>query len=117
MLATGRRTGLLFPRTDGQPWRKHDWRNWQRRVHRPAAERVGLDAARPTTLRGSFVSLLVWEGEPIAIVAKNAGHSIATAERHYLKIFRGLRPGQSDVCGGGDPCGPRAGRQRCSSAL
>src|SRR4051794_2548447 len=21
---------LLFPRTDGQPWRKHDWRNWHR---------------------------------------------------------------------------------------
>jgi hypothetical protein len=27
----------------------------------------------------------------MAIVAKNGGHSIATAERHYLKIFRGAR--------------------------
>jgi hypothetical protein len=31
------------------------------------------------------VSLLAWDGEPMAIIAKNAGHSIATAERHYLK--------------------------------
>ena len=92
MLATGRRTGLLFPRADGQPWRKHDWRNWHRRVYRPAAEKVGLDAARPYDLRGSFVSLLAWEGEPMAIIAKNAGHSIATAERHYLKIFEDFDP-------------------------
>jgi integrase len=92
MLATGRRAGLLFPRADGEPWRKHDWKNWQRRVYRPAARGVGMDDARPYDLRGSFVSLLAWEGVPMAIVAKNAGHSIATGERHYLKIFEDFDP-------------------------
>lgn len=92
MLASGRRGGLLFPRADGQPWRKHDWKNWHRRVYQPAAEGVGLEGARPYDLRGSFVSLLAWEGVPMAIVSKYAGHSIATAERHYLKIFEGFDP-------------------------
>lgn len=91
-LESGRRSGLLFPRADGEPWRAHDWKNWYRRKYQPAAAAVGLEDARPYDLRGSFVSLLVWEGVPMALVAKQAGHSIATAEKHYLKIFEEFDP-------------------------
>ncbi len=91
-MSTRRRSGLLFPRADGAAWRAHDWKNWHRRVYRPAAAAAGLDGARPYDLRGSFVSLLAWEGVPMWLLCKYAGHSIATAERHYLKIFEDFDP-------------------------
>jgi integrase len=91
-LASGRRDGLLFPRADGEPWRAHDWRNWHRRVYRPNAEAVGLVGARPYDLRGSFVSLLVWEGQTIVEVSRQAGHSVATSDRHYARMFEDFDP-------------------------
>lgn len=91
-LASGRHEGLLFPRPDGLPWRAHDWRNWHRRVYRPNAIAVGLDDARPYDLRGSFVSLLIWEGQTIVEVARQAGHSVATSDRHYARMFEDFDP-------------------------
>ncbi len=91
-LASGRRDGLLFPRPDGEPWRAHDWRNWHRRVYRPNAAAVGLEGARPYDLRGSFVSLLIWEGQTIVEVARQAGHSVATCDRHYARMFEDFDP-------------------------
>jgi hypothetical protein len=35
-LANDRRSGLVMPRTDGQPWTRADWGNWRRRVYRRA---------------------------------------------------------------------------------
>jgi hypothetical protein len=32
LLATGLRSGLPFPRRDGEPWRLYDYNNWRRRV-------------------------------------------------------------------------------------
>jgi integrase len=91
-LATGRRDGLVVPRTDGEPWRDHDYRNWRRRVYRPAAATVGLASGVPYDLRGSFVSLLAWEGQNMLEVARQAGHSVAICERHYAGIFEDYDP-------------------------
>lgn len=91
-LASGRRGGLLFPRPDGEPWAEHDWRNWRRRVFQPAATKVGLPSPRPYDLRGSFVSLMVWEGRNLLEVAAQAGHSVQTCEDHYARIFNDFDP-------------------------
>lgn len=82
----------LFPRPDGEPWRDHDFRNWRRRVFKPAARRaLGLGESEPTPrpydLRHTFVSLLIAEGRTIAYVAAQAGHSPEECARTYLHLF------------------------------
>jgi integrase len=82
----------LFPRRDGEPWRDHDFRNWRRRVFKPAARQaLGLDEGDPTPrpydLRHTFVSLLIAEGRTIAYVAAQAGHSAEECARTYLHLF------------------------------
>jgi integrase len=70
---------LIVPRVDGKPWGREDWGNWRQRVWRPAAIACGVTGdLRPYRLRGSFVSLLLWEGRSLAYVAEQSGHSIAT---------------------------------------
>ncbi|HSO97701.1 MAG TPA: hypothetical protein VLP43_02025, partial [Solirubrobacteraceae bacterium] len=44
---------------------------------------------RPHRLRGSFVSLLLWEGRSLTY-AEQAGHSVATLARHYAGTMREL---------------------------
>ena len=83
-----------MPRTDGQPWRDHDYRNWRRRVYKPHAAAVGLTSGVPYDLRGSFASLLAWEGQTMLEVARQAGHSVAICERHYAGIFEDYDPAQ-----------------------
>jgi hypothetical protein len=92
-LLCGRPAGpsLIVPRLDGDEWQRHDWNNWRRRVYRPAAIAAGLTGdLRPYRLRGSFVSLLLWEGRSLAYVADQAGHSIATLARCYAGVIREL---------------------------
>jgi integrase len=89
-LAAGIRSGLLFARPDGAAWRKHDYDNWRERVYQPAARGVGLPDPRPYDLRGSFVSLLAWEGHTMLEVARRAGHTVQTCDRHYAGIFEDL---------------------------
>ncbi len=91
-VASGRRRGLLFPAADGEPMREHDWRNWRRRKYQPVARKVGLPSPRPYDLRGSFVSLLVWEGRNLLEVARQAGHSVQICEDHYARIFNDFDP-------------------------
>ena len=68
--------GPVIVRTDGGVWRETDWRNWRRRVFRPAAERAGLTAARPYDLRHAFASLLIAEGRlSIIEIAAQLGHN------------------------------------------
>ncbi len=82
---------LIFPTTDGDEWQRHDWNNWRRRVYRPAALAAGVEGdMRPYRLRGSFASLLLWEGRSLAYVAEQAGHSIATLARHYAGVISEL---------------------------
>ena len=57
---------LIFPTLDGDEWKRYDWQNWRRRVYRPAAIAAGVTGdLRPYRLRGSFVSLLLWEGRSL----------------------------------------------------
>ena len=92
-LLCGRPSGksLIFPTVDGDEWKRHDWQNWRRRVYRPAAIAAGVTAdLRPYRLRGSFVSLLLWEGRSLTYVAEQAGHSVATLAKHYAGVLREL---------------------------
>ena len=62
-------------------------------------------------LRGSFVSLLLWEGHSLPYVAEQAGHSVATLARHDAGTMRELetvprvpaaeaiRQARDEVCG------------------
>jgi integrase len=81
-------TAPVVPRFDGKALLETDWRNWRRRIYRPAALRVGLIAPRPYDLRHSFVSLLIWEGRSVAEVAEQAGHSVETCSRDYVHVFK-----------------------------
>jgi site-specific recombinase XerC len=92
-LLCGRPDGkaLIVPRPTGGDWTRSDWANWRRRVWRPAAIAAGVTGdLRPYRLRGSFVSLLLWEGRSLAYVAEQAGHSIATLAKHYAGVIREL---------------------------
>lgn len=88
-LVSGHRSGLVMPRADGDPWTRADWGNWRRRVYQPNARAVGLPTPVPYDLRGSWVSLLAWEGKTLLEVARQAGHSVAVCDRHYADIFEG----------------------------
>jgi hypothetical protein len=82
---------LIVPTVDADEWQRHDWQNWRRRVWRPAAIAAGLTGdLRPYRLRGSFVSLLLWEGRSLTYVAEQAGHSVATPAKHYAGVIREL---------------------------
>ena len=66
----------MLARADGGLWRETDWRNWRRRVFRPAASRAGLVGARPYDLRHAFASLLIAEGRlSIVEIAAQLGHN------------------------------------------
>lgn len=45
---------------------------------------------RPRRLRGSFVSLLLWEGRSLTYAADQLGCSIDTLARHYAGVIREL---------------------------
>jgi integrase len=90
--ASGRGSGLLFPRFDGAPMREVDYRNWRRRRYEPAAERAGLDGSRPYDLRATWVSLMIFEGHTVVEVARQAGHSAETCLRHYARVFEEYDP-------------------------
>lgn len=96
---------LVFSRPDGQPWRATDYRNWRRRIFRPAAAAAGLtsteapwtkdnayDGPVPYDLRHSFASLLIHAGElSIIEIAGQLGHSPQTLLRTYSHVFAELR--------------------------
>jgi integrase len=83
---------LVFPASRGT-WSRDDWRNWLRRVYRPAAMRAGLDkTTRPRDLRGSFASLLIYEGRNVVEVAEQLGHSAYTCLRDYAGVFAEYHP-------------------------
>jgi len=86
------RAAPVVPRFDGEPLVETDWRNWRRRIYRPAAVRAGLQSSRPYDLRHSFVSLLIWEGRSVAEVAEQAGHSVETCSRDYVHVFKDYDP-------------------------
>jgi hypothetical protein len=65
--------------------------NWRKRVYQPVARTVGVTGdMRPRRLRGSFVSLLLWEGRSLTYVAAQVGCSVATLARHYVGVIAEL---------------------------
>jgi integrase len=91
-LASGRPPDrqLVFPAHDGELWSHDDYRNWRRRTYKPAAAAAGLEAAhrRPYDMRGSFISLMIYEGRNVVEVAELAGHTPETCLRYYARVFR-----------------------------
>ena len=79
---------LVFPRRTVRPWDNVAWRNWGKRIYRPAAINAGLgEGNRPRDLRGSFASLLIWEGQNVVEVAQQLGHSAEMCLRSYAGVF------------------------------
>ncbi len=91
LLATGIRSGLLFPRADGEPWRSHDWKNWTRRVWHVAREGAGIESMPPYDLRHACASLQVRAGTSIPELAEQMGHSPAMTLNTYAHVIRELK--------------------------
>jgi integrase len=83
---------LVFPGHDGRPWSQAAYKNWHRRVFRPAIAAAGLTGARPYDLRNSFVSLLTAEGHNVVEVARQAGHSPKMALDTYAHVYEEFDP-------------------------
>jgi len=79
---------LVCPRPSGTAWDHSAWKNWVNRIYRPAAMNAGLGSGtRPRDLRGSFASLLIWEGQTVVEVAQQLGHSAEMCLRSYAGVF------------------------------
>ena len=77
------------------PWRDTDYRNWRKRVYRPAAAEVGIDKPQPYDLRHSLVSLLIHEGISVLEVARQAGHSPTVClSTYYAHVFEESDPSE-----------------------
>jgi site-specific recombinase XerD len=87
---------LLFPAGNGgktDVWGGSDWDNWRDRTFRPACVESGLPwDARPRDLRGSYATLLIYEGMNATEVAKQLGNSAATVQRDYGDVFENFDP-------------------------
>jgi integrase len=99
--------GLLFPRADGEPWKDHDWRNWRRRVWRPAAAALGIgelhvtghgrskrssyQGAVPYVLRHSFASLMFAEGRNPIEISEMMGNRPKVLLDTYAHVIAELR--------------------------
>jgi integrase len=91
VVATGIRSGLLFPRRDGLPWRSHDWKNWCRRVWHAARNGAGIESLPPYDLRHAFASLQIRAGMSVPELAEQMGHSPAMTIRNYTHVIRELK--------------------------
>ncbi len=71
-LASGRppQDALVFPTPRGTAWADHDYKNWQRRIFVPTAERAGLQDANPYHLRHAFCFLLIRQTNDATEVAR-----------------------------------------------
>jgi integrase len=82
---------LLFPRADGDPWREHDYRNWRRRVFKPAVKRAGLPISRPYDLRHACASLMIHAGKPLTEISEHLGNSVAVLSETYAHLIADMR--------------------------
>lgn len=92
-MAAGRppRRALVFPRGDGDPWRRHDWNNWRRRMWHPARGRAGVEPLPPYDLRHAFASLHIRAGTSIPELAEMLGHSPQMTLSTYTHVIRELK--------------------------
>lgn len=91
MVAMGVRSGLLFPRRDGLPWRSHDWKNWTRRVWHKARAGAGIESLPPYDLRHAFASLQIRAGMSVPELAEQMGHAPAMTIGTYTHVIRELK--------------------------
>jgi integrase len=75
----------------GGYWTDTAYRNWRRKVFRPAAGDAGVTSLRPYDLRHSFASLLFAEAANPAEIAEQLGHSIQTLLNTYTRVMEELR--------------------------
>jgi integrase len=74
-------------------WTGDDWDNWRERIFQPAAIAVVLpDDTIPRDLRGSFASLLIFEGLNVLEVAPQLGHKPSTCLDIYGRLFEEFDP-------------------------
>jgi hypothetical protein len=60
----------VIPNRRGGPWADYDWDIWRERIFQPTAIAVGLPTdTRPGDLRGSFASLLIYDGVDVVELA------------------------------------------------
>ena len=78
----------LFEANVGGFWREADWRNWRRRIYRPAAQAAGIERARPYDLRHAFASLLIYEGRlSVVDIARQLGHNPTVCLDTYAHVM------------------------------
>ncbi len=74
-------------------WSGDGWDNRRERIFQPAAQDVGLTADTiPRDLRGSFASLLIFEGLNVLEVAAQLGHKPSTCLDIYGRLFEEFDP-------------------------
>ena len=90
-LASGRpdNDALVFPAAGGGLWQDHDYRNWRKRVFKPAAGSLGI--ARPYDLRHSYASLRFAERANPAEIAEEMGHSLEVLFSTYAHVMAELK--------------------------
>ena len=74
-LRMGRPEGLIFARRDGQPWLRHEYQNWRRRIWHAARDEAGVQSLPPYHLRHAFASLQIRAGTSLPELAEQLGHS------------------------------------------
>lgn len=84
---------LVFPRGDGEPWRRHDWNNWRRRMWHRAREDAEIEPLPPYDLRHAFASLHIRAGTSVPELAEMLGHSPQMTLSTYTHVIRELRGG------------------------
>ncbi len=109
---------LVFPTPAGLQWTGHDWDNWRVRIFQPAATAIGLPAGTiPRDLRGSFATVLIYEGRPITDVAAQLGHSPTMCLNEYGRVFKEFdlaerKPAQEHIVAARELVGRVGWRQR-----
>jgi integrase len=99
---------LVLPQAEGEPWRLHDYKNWQRnavkseRSKRPAsifaaaAIAIGRSDATPYFLRHTYASLRLAEQRlSLQEIAEEMGHTVEVLARTYAHViaeYRGQGP-------------------------
>ena len=83
---------LVFPRADLGPWKDEDYRNWRKRIFRPAALDAGLKEPRPYDLRPPSSRCSSTRGVSIVEVARQAGHLPGECLRTYAHTLEEFDP-------------------------
>ena len=83
---------LVFPTARGTLWTDYDYRNWRKRVYKPAAEAVRLAGSRPYDLRHSFASLLIHEGATVPELARQMGNAPSVTLDTYAHVLEERDP-------------------------